>query len=149
MKLYVWNLDAEGTTNRVAVFASDEQEAYEVASEELGIDLGQLETKPEVFEARAVAFELTGIKHLKERVARDYKDCAACGCVIQNEGGESENGILCSTCGKKLESMEDEGEEDCQEPEYDDSMDGDAQSALSSAGFGTSEDYFHFEDDLE
>jgi hypothetical protein len=35
-------------------------------------------------------------------------------------------------------------DEDDFEPEYDDSMDGDAASALASAGFGTDEDYGYF-----
>lgn len=141
MKLYVWNLDADGTTNRVAVFASDEQEAVEVAFDELGIDLDAVDRpEPEVFEARAVAFELTGISNLKQRVGSGYRDCVACGNVIQKEGGESVNGLLCSDCGQG------ENEQECEEPDYDDSMDGDAQSALSSAGWGTDEDYGLFDD---
>jgi hypothetical protein len=33
--------------------------------------------------------------------------------------------------------------------DYDDSMDGDAASALASAGWGTDEDYDHYESDWE
>jgi hypothetical protein len=32
---------------------------------------------------------------------------------------------------------------------YDDSMDGDHESALSSAGWGTDEDYGHYGDDID
>jgi len=32
--------------------------------------------------------------------------------------------------------------------DYDDSMDGDAESALASAGFGTDEDYGYYGDDF-
>lgn len=35
------------------------------------------------------------------------------------------------------------------EPEYNDSMDGDHESALASAGFGTDEDYGYYGDDCE
>ena len=37
-------------------------------------------------------------------------------------------------------------DEDTQGDTFDDSMDGDAQSALASAGWGTDEDYGHFGD---
>jgi hypothetical protein len=39
-----------------------------------------------------------------------------------------------------------EGEEDSWEEEYDDSMDGDWDSGMTSAGWGTDEDYGHFGD---
>jgi hypothetical protein len=37
--------------------------------------------------------------------------------------------------------------DDHDEPDYDDSMDGDAESALASAGWGTDEDYGYFGDE--
>jgi len=42
---------------------------------------------------------------------------------------------------------EQEGEFDGEEVDLDESMDGDAASALASAGFGTDEDYGGFGDD--
>lgn len=39
--------------------------------------------------------------------------------------------------------------EDNWDDSYDDSMDGDAESALSSAGWGTDEDYGHYGDDID
>ncbi len=37
--------------------------------------------------------------------------------------------------------------DDTNEPEYDDSMDGDFDSAMASAGFGTDEDYGYYGDE--
>lgn len=48
---------------------------------------------------------------------------------------EPMDGSHCDFCGCHRDSCE------CDYPEYDDSMDGDHQSALASAGFGTDEDY--------
>ena len=46
------------------------------------------------------------------------------------------------------EMVEDGGDEDWDDS-YDDSMDGDAESALSSAGWGTDEDYGYYGDDVD
>lgn len=38
--------------------------------------------------------------------------------------------------------------EDCWEEDYDDSMDGDHDSSMTSAGWGTDEDYGYYGDDF-
>lgn len=105
MNLYIWNLDADGVKNRIIVFAHDEQEAVETAWDEYGIKLDIVDRpKPEVYEKRAVFLEYTGIHTQRERVPEIYRDCVACGCVIQKEGGETEDGLLCAGCAKNISS---------------------------------------------
>ena len=64
------------------------------------------------------------------------------------------NEIECVFCGHKFNDTTVEGSVQCPEcgeyfnvseaePQPDESMDGDAASALASAGFGTDEDYEH------
>lgn len=54
---------------------------------------------------------------------------------------------ICESCmaeeydDREFDDPADEFENDCPEDYYDDSMDGDHESALASAGFGTDEDY--------
>jgi hypothetical protein len=132
MKLYIWNLDVDGTVNRVIAFASDEQEAWETVANELNIDLNRVDRpEPEVYENRVFVAEYTNIGSHKERVEESHRDCEVCGNVIQEEGGEGENGLLCRDCAEQ-------GDPD---GVVDDSMDGDHGSALASAGWGTDEDY--------
>lgn len=61
--------------------------------------------------------------------------CPFCSCEFQDD--PSEGRLNCPECmdSFKIVVVEDE--------EGDDSMDGDAGSALASAGFGTDEDYEH------
>jgi len=49
--------------------------------------------------------------------------------------------------GVPLELVEDVVRQMQEYDNYDDSMDGDAESALASAGFGTDEDYGYYGDD--
>lgn len=61
--------------------------------------------------------------------------CACCGDLladIHNEEGLDTSGWLCDTCEADME--------------YDDSMDGDHDSAMTSAGWGTDEDYDYYGD---
>lgn len=67
-----------------------------------------------------------------------------CGCGWGSLGmPESEVPCECPLCGNTLRAAESD-----QEPSddwYDDQMDGDAESALASAGWGTDEDYGAFD----
>ena len=47
------------------------------------------------------------------------------------------------------EGYDEENEENDWDDSYDDSMDGDHESALSSAGWGTDEDYGYYGDDVD
>ncbi len=48
-----------------------------------------------------------------------------------------------------IEDWPGEGEDEESADDYDDSMDGDHESGLASAGWGTDEDYGHYGDDIE
>jgi len=74
--------------------------------------------------------------------------CEKCGDVASADNQVAEFGgdhvdwyglHLCQICQESVElQLEEEGDDD---DDYGDSMDGDDASALSSAGFGTDEDY--------
>jgi len=71
MKLFVWNLDAEGFVNRVMAFADTEDTAWMSVCEELGIALSEIDRpEPQVHES-TVVFELTGISHYREVSVQD------------------------------------------------------------------------------
>lgn len=56
--------------------------------------------------------------------------------IVAGDINYEDNDLWCANCNEKIESAYGEEEDD-----FDDSMDGDAGSALASAGFGTDEDY--------
>ncbi len=65
--------------------------------------------------------------------------------AVENSEGEP----ICTLCGANVvEPLEDDGNDEyCDD--CDDGMDGDAESALASAGLGTDESYGFYEDTLE
>ncbi len=61
-------------------------------------------------------------------------NCPHCGHEFEDE--PTDGSAQCPSCGEFFNIEE-------PEPQPDDSMDGDAASALASAGMGTDEDYEH------
>ena len=49
----------------------------------------------------------------------------------------------------QFDEEEEENEDEEWSDDYDDSMDGDHESGLASAGWGTDEDYGHYGDDID
>ena len=82
--------------------------------------------------------------------------CFACGnhsdtdyfpCVeaVNDSTGEVE--LICESCAEALEDNDLDGYSPVQDSEPDESMDGDFDSGMASAGFGTDEDYGYYGDD--
>lgn len=62
--------------------------------------------------------------------------------VEEGMQGEDRATFICNECGNENVSVVTmRHEDDCEEYYVDDSMDGDFDSAMASAGFGTDEDY--------
>ena len=65
-----------------------------------------------------------------------------------NESNESDE-YLYDDYNDFNEMVEDGADEDWDDDSYDDSMDGDHESGLASAGWGTDEDYGHYGNDID
>ncbi len=71
-----------------------------------------------------------------------HEDWPCCGCGDDLEHFDDSN--LCQGCGEPEAFCRCDGDED--NSEGDDSMEGDHESGLASAGFGTDEDYGYYGD---
>lgn len=70
------------------------------------------------------------------------KGCEEC----DGEGCDKCDDLDCPESAYELCERDDMDGDECESDDMDDSMDGDAGSALASAGFGTDEDYGGFSD---
>lgn len=87
----------------------------------------------------------------------DFPCCGhEAGCCPDFDSAGRQLNMRC-TCGAVLpidnrysicEDCMNEGNEDY-EPEFNEDMDGDFDSGMASAGFGTDEDYNHYEHDID
>jgi hypothetical protein len=76
---------------------------------------------------------------LKEKTMT-CEDAPCCGCC------DPMNDFISPELAEELlEADFDSDEYDCSDEEYDDSMDGDFDSAMASAGHGMDEDYNHYD----
>jgi DNA-directed RNA polymerase subunit RPC12/RpoP len=89
-------------------------------------------------------------------------ECLVCGSAVVSDSNsvkESYLGGVCPDCGEDIPDYADEGEEctNCghvfsieradDDFNFDDSLDGDFDTGMASAGFGTDEDYGYYGDD--
>lgn len=75
------------------------------------------------------------------------QNCGSDDLVFMGRGENCAPDLLfycCQVCGASCSEVADDEES---EPDFDDSMDGDFDSGMASAGFGMDEDYNHWEMD--